>query len=196
MLHKLRRHWGTVGFLLLLVWFWEAAGGAALGMILFAAVVHEGGHLAALRLLRAPGTALRLSPLGAVIHAEDLRLSYPGELFAVLSGPCANILCGAVLTHLSRVYPPAASAAGAHWVLGIFNLLPAMPLDGWRGLQLLLCWMIGPAAGERIAGAAGVLAALLLSVGIVLLIIFSGGNLWLLPSAAGFLLNVCRSMAK
>jgi hypothetical protein len=71
-----------------------------------------------------------------------------------------------------------------------------MPLDGWRGLQLLLCWMIGPAAGERIAGAAGVLAALLLSGGIVLLIIFSGGNLWLLPSVAGFLLNACRSMAK
>lgn len=71
MLHKLRRHWETVGFLLLLVWFWEAAGGAALGMILFAAVVHEGGHLAALRLLKAPGTALRLSPLGAVIHAEE-----------------------------------------------------------------------------------------------------------------------------
>jgi hypothetical protein len=40
------------------------------------------------------------------------------------------------------------------------------------------------------------LAALLLSVGIVLLIIFSGGNLWLLPSAAGFLLNACRSVTK
>ena len=194
MLHKLRCHWGVVGFLLLLAWFWEAVGGAALGMILVAAAVHECGHLAALWLLGAQGTALRLSPMGAVLRTESLQFSYPGELFAVLAGPGANFLCGVMLTQLGGTYPPAASAAGAHWVLGIFNLLPAAPLDGWRCLQLLFCWAFGPAAGERISAVVVILAALALSGGIALLMVVSGGNLWLLPSAAGFLLNACRSV--
>lgn len=185
MWHKLRSHWGTVGFLLLLALFGEALGWKTLLMILFAAAVHELGHLAALKLLGISEVVLRISPFGAVLWTENLRLSYSRELLAVMAGPGVNLLCGSMLNILASVHPEAAAFAGAHWTLGLFNLMPAAPLDGWRILQLLLCWLLGPAAGDRAADVIGGTAALFLAGGIAFLMHFSGGNLWLLPSAAG-----------
>ena len=165
-------------------------------MVLTAAMIHEGGHLLALKLLGVRDCKFRLSSFGAVLRTEDLRLSYLQEIFAVLAGPAANLICGAALTSASSAVPAAAAPAGAHWSLGIFNLLPAAPLDGWRVLQLFLCWVLGPERGECAAGIIGAAAALLLSGGILFLIFFSGGNLWLLPMAIWLSVTGVRSVTE
>lgn len=191
----LHLHWGTLGFLLLLAWFWRLNGLQPLLMILCAAAVHEAGHILVLRLFGAPSGRLRLTPAGGVIQTSDLCLSYPREMIAVLAGPAANLLAGVFLNALSSIYPQAAAFAGAHWTLGIFNLLPAAPLDGWRWLQLLLCWGLGPDTGNRIAAVFGCFGAVLLSGTILFLMILSGGNLWLLPAAMGVAVSGIRTAA-
>lgn len=181
---RLRRRWELLGFLLLLGWFWWINGLQPLILLLGAAAVHEAGHLLVLWLLGGTTAGVAFSAGGMVIQTRDLRLSYGRELAAVLAGPAANLTAGALCVLLLGRGDFAAACAGAHWVLGAFNLLPAAPLDGWRALTLFLCWIAGPNSGERVANVIGGVFALLLAVGILILMASSGGNLWLLPAAA------------
>ncbi len=170
----------TGGFVLLTAWFVLANGWEPLVTVLGAAVFHELGHWTVLHLLGAKAAALRLSVLGAAMEVDSGRLSYGGELAAVLAGPAANLLVALVLTALGGERWPA--AVGANLVLCAFNLLPVRPLDGGRALYLLVSWAAGPAAGEAAGRWAGTVAAAALS-GLILWVIWkTGGSLWLLPA--------------
>ena len=168
------------GFAVLAAWFVLANGWEPLVTVLGAAAFHELGHWIALRILGAKAAALRLSVLGAAMEVDSGRLSYGGELAAVLAGPAANLLAALVLTALGGERWPA--AVGANLVLCAFNLLPVRPLDGGRALYLLVSWAAGPAAGEAAGRWAGTVAAAALS-GLILWVIWkTGGSLWLLPA--------------
>lgn len=166
--------------MLLAVWFVLANGWEPLVTVLGAAAAHELGHWAVLRALGAEVTDLRLSALGAVLETDSGRLSYGGELAAVLAGPAANLLAALVLTALGGGRWPA--AVGANLVLCAFNLLPIRPLDGGRALYLLLSWAGGPAAGEAAVRWMGTVTAAVLAALIGGVIWKTGGSLWLLPA--------------
>ena len=188
-------HWServrvSGGFWLLAAWFALANGPALLAVILSAAALHEGGHMAALYLLGGRAEGLRVTVFGAELDTDAARLSYPRELAVVLAGPAVNLLCGLILSALG-VW----TAAGAHLSLCVFNLLPVRPLDGGRALQLLVSWLAGPEAGERAARRIGAAAALTLCAGAVWLMSRTGGSLWLLPAAAGLLAAAVRETA-
>lgn len=168
------------GFVLLAVWFVLANGWEPLATVLGAAAVHEWGHWVVLRLLGAEVTGFRLSALGAVLETDSGRLSYGGELAAVLAGPAGNLLAALALTAAARGRWPA--AVGANLVLCAFNLLPIRPLDGGRALYLLTSWLAGPAVGETAARWAGTVTAAVLAVLIGGVIWKTGGSLWLLPA--------------
>ena len=170
----------TGGFVLLTVWFVLANGWKPLVTVLGAAALHELGHWITLRILGAKAAALRLSVLGAAMEVDSGRLSYGGELAAVLAGPAANLLAALILTALGGGRWPA--AVGANLVLCAFNLLPVRPLDGGRALYLLVSWAAGPAAGEAAGRWAGTVTAAALSGLIVWVIWKTGGSLWLLPA--------------
>lgn len=180
------------GFFLLTAWFALDNGWRLLAVVLGAAVIHEAGHCLALRMLRAPVTGLEIGIFGAELTAEQGRLSYPGELAAVLAGPGANLLCAVVLTLLGG--ERWAVPTGANLVLGAFNLLPVRPLDGGRALYLLAAWLFGPAAGERAARWAGAAAGLCLAAALGWVMARTGGSLWLLPAAAGLLAAAGREL--
>ena len=120
------------GFWLLAAWFTLVNGWQLLAVILSAAALHELGHLLVLRLLGARVRELRVSVFGAELMTSAARLSYPGEIAAVLAGPAVNLLCALVLGGAH-----AWVAAGAHLSLCLFNLLPVRPLDGGRALYLM-----------------------------------------------------------
>ena len=170
------------GFWLLAAWFTLVNGWQLLAVILSAAALHELGHLLVLRLLGARVRELRVSVFGAELMTSAARLSYPGEIAAVLAGPAVNLLCALVLGGAH-----AWVAAGAHLSLCLFNLLPVRPLDGGRALYLAVSWALGPAAGERLTRWAGFTAALALSVCLGWVMERTGGSLWLLPALAGLL---------
>ena len=117
------------GFWLLAAWFTLVNGWQLLAVILSAAALHELGHLLVLRLLGARVRELRVSVFGAELVTSAARLSYPGEIAAVLAGPAVNLLCA-----LGLGGAHAWVAAGAHLSLCLFNLLPVRPLDGGRAL--------------------------------------------------------------
>lgn len=180
------------GFCLLTAWFALDNGWEMLGTVLGAAAVHELGHCLALALLGAPVSGLRVSVFGAELTADRRGLSYPGELAAVLAGPGANLFCAVSLTLLGGARW--AVFTGANLVLCAFNLFPVRPLDGGRALYLAAAWAAGPAAGEQIARWAGAAASLPLAGLLALVMIRTGGSLWLLPPAAGLLAAAGRAL--
>ena len=128
--------------------------------------------------------ALRVGILGAVLETDCRNLSYGKELAAVLAGPIANLLCACFLSHFA---PEQEIFIGVHLALGGFNLLPIRPLDGGRGLELLLTWIFGPFAGEAAARWVGAGMALVLALFLWWLMKTTGGSLWLFPAMLGLL---------
>ena len=183
---QIKRWWGVFGLLLMLAFFSRFQGFCAAIMILVASLIHEWGHLLILWWGGGSIRRFRTSVEGMEICADSFKLSYSGEILAVLAGPMVNLLAGWILIQISAFYPTLRLAAGANFVLGLFNLLPAPPLDGWRFLQLFAEWGLGPGRGAGIA-ALGIFVSFLMSAGLMLLVLVSGGNLWLLPTATAIL---------
>ena len=133
---------------------------------------HELAHLLAARLAGVEIAEIQLLPFGGSAKMENPYRIPPARLVAVaLAGPAANlaliVLCAA-LTQWGLV--KAASAAALfqmNLTLMLFNLLPALPLDGGRILYALLQRPLGESRALRLGIWLGrVLAAALLAVAV------------------------------
>lgn len=169
--------------LALIVSPWEIAAS-----VLLAALLHECGHLLALKAFRVPVEGLRLTALGAELYARGARrLSYARELAVTLAGCGVNLACGFLTALAARrlSWEGGFLFAGAHFLLAAFNLLPIPPLDGSRALTLAVSFCFGPAAGDAAAAVTGLFFALaLVGTGIYIAAETGGGVLFLLASLA------------
>lgn len=133
--------------------------------LLAALAAHEGAHLLAARALGVGVARLRLMPFGGALELENPYALPPARLFAVAAaGPLANLLLllsSAALAHWRVLSPiPALASLQVNGTLLLFNLLPALPLDGGRMLYALLAERtgrekavaIGIRAGRAVAG--------------------------------------------
>lgn len=168
---------------LLAVFVWLSSP-EVLGAVLLAALCHELGHYAALRRRGGWVRAVRISALGAEMQVAG-RMSYGGELLAAAAGPAVNLVLAAALGLLGRWWEPLYLFAGAQLVLGAFNLLPALPLDGGRILWLALAWLTEPYTAQRVLSAVSLAVSLALLLGGGGLIWRLGGSPFLLVGAVG-----------
>ena len=131
------------GFWLLCALIWAVEPGLLLPTAL-AALCHELGHCAALKLTGNGVARLSLSALGAELTPRR-PLSYASQLPTALAGPAASFLCAFLAARWGFFL-----FAGLSLALGLFNLLPIAPLDGGRVLQSL-CALALPAPLDRSA---------------------------------------------
>lgn len=129
-----------------------------------AAIVHELGHVTAAMLMGGRVEALTLSAAGAELRfVYSAVLSYSGECLVALAGPAVNLMAGVPL-YLSGLFFPAMITLG----LGVFNLLPVLPLDGGRVLSDLVAVRFGLDHAERtLAVSTGVVVGLLAGLGAI-----------------------------
>ena len=111
--------------------------------------LHELAHIAVARLLHVRVLELELMPLGGAARLDGVWMLRPGQLAAVaLAGPCANLLLlsGSVALNSLGLLDNRATAAfvQVNLVILLFNLLPALPLDGGRALCGLLSYSMRP----------------------------------------------------
>jgi stage IV sporulation protein FB len=121
--------WFVAGVAVLLLTDW--ADTTLLGLL--AALCHEGGHLLVLSLFHAMPEEVALQPFGVLMREKrGLAPSWVRDCLVSLGGPMMNLLFWAVL----RGFWP--ELAAAQLVLGVFQLLPIVSLDGGRALESLL----------------------------------------------------------
>lgn len=166
---------------LLLALFVLLSSPLLLGALLLAALTHELGHCAMLRWLRARVTAVRITALGAEMRIEG-RLSYGGEVLAAAAGPAVNLLLAPLLAYGGRLWEMLYLFAGTQLVLGLFNLLPILPLDGGSMLWNLLAWITEPYTADRVMTAIGFGTAAVLTLAAIWAAWLGGGFFFLLAA--------------
>lgn len=143
-----------------------------MGALAIALGAHELAHLAAARAARVGIREIRLTPFGGSAQIENPYRLSPAQLAAVAAaGPCANLLlalASAALAQWAIISPGAAArAARANLTLALFNLIPALPLDGGRMLYALLQHPLGERRAQSLGAWLGhALAAALIAAGI------------------------------
>lgn len=104
-------------------------------MIIFALVVHESGHVWAMRRFGVPTKGFYLIPFigGAAISTEEIDNRWT-EYLVVMAGPLFGLASALVPLLLYWITDYALWAAVAAWIatLNIINLLPILPLDGGK----------------------------------------------------------------
>lgn len=174
----------TGGFWLILGALLLAASLRLLFWFGVACAVHELGHLAAVRLLGGRLLSFRLTGVGAVIHPRRERMfSYGEECLVAAAGPLASFLLAVAAAAWGRHFGgvDAFLLTGLSLALGLFNLLPAGPLDGGRIVLAAVSRLAGPDAGVRLCGVlTKVLAGALAAAG-----------LWALKISGNFTLLLC-----
>ena len=104
---------------------------------------HELGHLVLLILWGKRITGLNLTPFGiGITTPSTTHLSYGKEISIVLAGPLMNFLLAGGLLLL----PNGELASAINLVMGLFNLLPILPLDGGQALHF---WTEGRGGAGR-----------------------------------------------
>lgn len=103
--------------------------------------IHELMHYLTARILGFSGFDIEVLPIGAVLKLKDLDEASPRQdLIISLSGPLLNLLLAAIfyILFLSFHRPYMHLICNSNLAIGIFNLIPAFPLDGGRVLRDIL----------------------------------------------------------
>lgn len=145
--------------------YWWMAVAVTIGLLL-SIVFHETAHSLVARRFGIPIRGITLFIFGGVAEMEGEPGSARAEFLMALAGPVASLFLATVLLLSVRAVegmnaPPA--VAGVLWylgyingMLGLFNLVPAFPLDGGRMLRAALWgWRGDIGWATRVAAGAG-----------------------------------------
>jgi Zn-dependent protease/CBS domain-containing protein len=165
---------------------------AATLLLLGSILLHELGHAVVGRSRNLQVSVVTLYIFGGATSASDPTRPLDEFLFTVV-GPAVNLLLALLLAgvtaladtgHLAAVAQVAGEAAWLNLLLGVFNLVPAAPLDGGHLLEAVV-WRVTksrPRAVQISATAGAMLGGGLIGLGLLELLLIRGGlfeGLWL-----------------
>lgn len=153
--------------------YWWMGAAAAVGLF-FSIVVHECAHSLVARKYGLPMKGITLFIFGGVAEMSEEPANAKTEFLMAIAGPLTSILIGVVFYCLYLagrfVWPlPVVGVlsylGGINWLLALFNLVPAFPLDGGRVLRAAIWHFQGNLArATRIASQCGSAFGILLIV--------------------------------
>ncbi|HEY9608019.1 site-2 protease family protein [Allocoleopsis sp.] len=161
-----------------LVLAWSA--GLAMALLLFASVLlHELGHSLVARSQGIKVNSITLFIFGGVASI-DRESKTPGQAFQVaIAGPAVSFALFGLLYSLAQVLPNESIAevlaldlANINLILGVFNLIPGLPLDGGQVLKAAIWKLTGSRfQGVRWAAQTGkILGGVTIAIGLFLIL--------------------------
>ena len=144
---------------------------SGLGLLL-CVLVHELGHALAARRYGVEVQEITLWLLGGVAQFNEMPRQRGAEAVVGIAGPVTSVGLSGLFYVLWQATPDAAGAAQfifsyltwANLLLAVFNLLPALPLDGGRVLRSLLALRMGQLKATRISANVSRVIAILLGL--------------------------------
>lgn len=173
----------TPGFFLLLaiIFYLDDSTGIML-WVGVSAVIHELGHIILCTIFGGRVEAVHLSAAGAELKLSyPVVLSYAKENLVLISGAALNLLTGLCCLKLGGYW-----LAWCSFGLGIFNLLPAVPMDGGRILLNFISEFSDPERADQIVGIiSGILIGVMAGCGVISVIKYANFSflflsIWLL----------------
>lgn len=174
-------HWTLAIALVMAGVSYGGVAGVLLSALLFASILaHELGHAVVARSRGVPIAGIDLHMFGGVAKMAAPPRSPNDEIAIALAGPAVSLLLGGAALALNAALPLTLLAwlGGANLMLGLFNLLPAIPLDGGRVLRAALAKRRGLLGGTRLAATVSRVLAVLLGVAAIAV-----GNYWIVALA-------------
>ncbi len=172
-------------FLLLLCVVYAALGFAVEVLLIFVAVlVHEIAHAVIAVILGINVAEVELLPFGGQAKIEDFTgLEPEREIYVAMAGPAASLSLAGIFYFLQDgiTSPYLPLFININLILGLFNLCPALPMDGGRILRAILSGIIG----YKKATARAAVLGKIIAVG---LIIFGLYQIYFLHSGANYVL--------
>ncbi len=148
----------------------DATWGMFFVLVIFVCVVlHEMGHSLQARRYGVVVRDIVLLPIGGMARAERIPESPREEIVVAISGPLVNFTIAGIIALVMWILGAPLFAEDdfftnlliVNLALGIFNLVPAFPMDGGRILRGLLALWLPYLKATRIAKDVGLLIALL-----------------------------------
>jgi Zn-dependent protease len=157
-------------FLLLLLFTGVMTGGPLLVLVFSCVLLHELGHALMARRFGIETADITLYPIGGVARLNRIPKAPGAEFLIALAGPAVNFaivlaLLAFEIASYSFGIPPLLGGLMA-WLmivnltLGLFNLIPAFPMDGGRVLRAALSGWLGRVRATSIAATVGRFLAL------------------------------------
>jgi Zn-dependent protease len=156
----------TFILLLVLVYYFWGLGGFILYVFLFASVaLHELGHSYVAKKYGVKIEKILLLPIGGVAMMDNIPKE--GEFRIAIAGPIVSIVLGILFILLSKfldfdilkigdnIYYLFMTVGALNIMLGVFNLIPAFPMDGGRILRAILSNKFGYLKATKIASVLG-----------------------------------------
>jgi Zn-dependent protease len=183
--------------------YWTVAGAASV-LFFVSLVAHELAHVVVAKRFGLPVDSVTVWLFGGVSRLGGDPPTPRAELQIAVVGPLTSIAFGAgfalAAAIASALGAPSLMVAATTWlarinvVLGVFNLVPAFPLDGGRVLRAFLWGRQGDPIGATVASArmGEAFAWLLIGVGAFGVAAGSGEGLWF-AFLGWFLLSAARA---
>lgn len=149
----IRLHWSFLALFAGFSVYALATGGptalaatVVVGLALFTSVVlHELGHALAARHYGIGTDNITLYPFGGIAAITGMPKSARQELVIAIAGPAVNgaLFLGAALLWGALGWRILLTVAALNLMMGLFNLIPAFPMDGGRVLRATLATRMG-----------------------------------------------------
>ena len=184
----------SAGAILMLSALYFFGGLKSVCAVMLAVLIHELGHVAAIKMFGGKIRAVRFD-------ASGLCMSYCGldnagkELVSLIMGPAFGLLLSYAASYCGKITDSRFlfEASGVSLIFSIFNLMPALPLDGGRALY---CAIPSRIKAEKVLEVSGMFTGLcLVLVGLYFLgnekgaaFLFAG--VWILIAQTGIVKNL------
>jgi Zn-dependent protease len=144
---------------------------SALGLVL-SVLIHELAHALTARRYGVEIKEIRLWILGGIAQFKEMPQQPRAEAVVAIVGPVTSAVLGALLWWLAGLLGAGAGAglvvisylAAVNVLLAVFNLLPALPMDGGRVLRSLLATRMSHLRATRIAASVSQIIAVLMGI--------------------------------